>query len=219
MNNELRKIVHTYGIEYICEKREKKHIVLYIIVTFSLYYIYYLYLGYIKGILIINELQIFIFCFYILLIITYLNNYSIVCPNLCIVLKNTKSLVLFEDYRLGIKNLVMIYRDMKSVVLGEHNLGLKNIKAVDVEEKNDNIVRENDKTYKEQNIIDEENSSSSSNTCSSNNSYVNSDNIYKFIQSNCFENCIIKNKINKNNITKTFDVHISKKLALEIMNS
>ncbi|CAD2092236.1 phosphatidylinositol N-acetylglucosaminyltransferase subunit H, putative [Plasmodium vinckei lentum] len=256
MNSELRKIVHTYGIEYICEKKEKKHIVLYIIVIFSLYYIYYLYLGYKKGILIINELQIFIFCFYILLIITYLNNYSIeklflinnvgiqieksswlqhslkficlsdvkrifineaiyifeVCPNLCIVLKNTKSLVLFEDYRLGIKNLVMIYRDMKSVVLDEHNLGLKNIKAVDVEEKND-------EAYKEQNIIDEENSSSSSNRCSSNNSYVNSDNIYKFIQSNCFENCIIKNKINKNNITKTFDVHISKKLALEIMNS
>lgn len=44
MNNEIRKIVHTYGIEYICEKREKKNIILFIIVTFSLYYIYYLYL-------------------------------------------------------------------------------------------------------------------------------------------------------------------------------
>ncbi|KEG02342.1 hypothetical protein YYE_03081 [Plasmodium vinckei vinckei] len=142
-----------------------------------------------------------------------------ICPNLCIVLKNTKSLVLFEDYRLGIKNLVMIYRDIKGVVFGEHNLELKNIKAVDVEEKNNDIVREQEEGYKEKNIIDEESNSLSSNTCSSNNSYVNNDNIYKFIQSNCFENCIIKNKINKNNIMKTFDVHISKKLALEIMNS
>ncbi|CAD2104931.1 phosphatidylinositol N-acetylglucosaminyltransferase subunit H, putative [Plasmodium vinckei] len=229
MNSELRKIMHTYGIEYICEKREKKHIVLYIIIIFSLYYIYYLYL--VKKLFLINNVGIQIeksswlqhslkficlsdvkriFINEVKKSITNYNNN--ICPNLCIVLKNTKSLVLFEDYRLGIKNLVMIYRDMKSVVFGEHNLGLKNIKAVDVEEKND-------KTYKEQNIIDEDNSSSSSNTYSSNNSYVNSDNIYKFIQSNCFENCIIKNKINKNNITKTFDVHISKKLALEIMNS
>ncbi|SCM21820.1 phosphatidylinositol N-acetylglucosaminyltransferase subunit H, putative [Plasmodium berghei] len=263
MNNEIRKIVHTYGIEYICEKREKKNIILFIIVTFSLYYIYYLYLGYKKGIFIINEVQIFIFCFYILLIITYLNNYSIeklflinnvgiqiekiswlqhslkficlndvkrifineviyifeICPKLCIVLKNTKSLVLFEDYRLRIKNLIMIYRDMKSVVFDEHNLGLKNIKAMDVENKNADIIKKDNEIYKEQNTIYEENSSSSNNTCSSRNSYVNSDNIYKFIQSNCFENCMIKNKTNQNKITKTFDVYISKKLAIEIMNN
>ncbi|CXH16227.1 hypothetical protein PBK173_000508000 [Plasmodium berghei] len=108
---------------------------------------------------------------------------------------------------------------MKSVVFDEHNLGLKNIKAMDVENKNADIIKKDNEIYKEQNTIYEENSSSSNNTCSSRNSYVNSDNIYKFIQSNCFENCMIKNKTNQNKITKTFDVYISKKLAIEIMNS
>ncbi|CDU17865.1 phosphatidylinositol N-acetylglucosaminyltransferase subunit H, putative [Plasmodium yoelii] len=257
MNSEIRKIVHTYGIEYICEKREKKNIILFIIITFSLYYIYYLYLGYKKGIFIINEVQIFILFFYILLIITYLNNYSIeklflinnvgiqieksswlqhslkficisdvkrifineviyifeICPKLCIVLKNTKSLVIFEDYQLGIKNLIMIYRDMKSVIFDEDNLELKNIKVMDVENKNIEIVKKDDEIYKEQN------SSSLNNTCNLSDIYVNSDNIYKFIKSNSFEKCMIKNKTNQNKITKTFDIHISKKLAIEIMNS
>ncbi|SOV23486.1 phosphatidylinositol N-acetylglucosaminyltransferase subunit H, putative [Plasmodium sp. DRC-Itaito] len=74
IKNEIRRYEHVYGIEYIYEKKKNRMFFLFVIIIFSLFVLYYFYLGYIRGYLSVNEFHIFLFIIYISCIIIYYNN-------------------------------------------------------------------------------------------------------------------------------------------------
>ncbi|SOV78261.1 phosphatidylinositol N-acetylglucosaminyltransferase subunit H, putative [Plasmodium sp. gorilla clade G3] len=74
IKNGIRRYEHLYGIEYIYEKKKNRMFFLFVIIIFSLFILYYFYLGYIRGYLSVNEIHIFLFIVYIFCIIIYFNN-------------------------------------------------------------------------------------------------------------------------------------------------
>ncbi|GAW81176.1 phosphatidylinositol N-acetylglucosaminyltransferase subunit H [Plasmodium gonderi] len=252
MKNEIRKIKHDYGIEYISERREKKRDVLLVILTLTVYYLHCLYLGCKKGHVLLNEFQIFLFIFYISFIIIYLNNHHLerllivsnigiqlernslfqhqlkficisdvknifineaiyifeICPYLCITLRNNKLIVLFDNFNLGMKNLVNIYRDLKRVIVPNGHEKFKSVKALHFQEE-------------EKYGNGEEQNCPAPNYVNStyNNSSSEEENIFKLLNFNSCENYKMNNKIRESRKIKEFDIYISKKLALDIMNS
>ncbi|SCP04739.1 phosphatidylinositol N-acetylglucosaminyltransferase subunit H, putative [Plasmodium ovale] len=264
MKSEIRNIEHVYGIEYISEKKEKRKNVFFVILAFSLYYIYYLYEGCKKGFFLLDELQILLFVAYLSFIVAYLNNHHLeklflvnnvgvqierknwyhhqlqficlkdirsvfineaiyifeICPYLCITLKSNKFIVLFEHFNLEMKSLVQIYRDMQRVIFCSNNKILKDVKAT--------YIKKGKEDEEEQNGIEEGKSGSwDDQNCSppsdshqpSNNPSSEEDNIFKLLNFSSCESYKIDNKIREANKIKTFDIYMSKKLALEIMNS
>ncbi|EUD67260.1 hypothetical protein C922_02410 [Plasmodium inui San Antonio 1] len=252
MKNEIRKIEHDYGIEYVSERREKKREVLLAILTLTAYYLYCLYSGCKKGYVFLDEFQIFLFLLYISLIIIYLNNHHIerlflvsnigiqierkswfrhrlkficisdiksifineaiyifeICPYLCITLQNNKLIVLFENFNLGMKSLVNIYRDVKRVIVPREKEDFIDLKAEEVKEQEKDGSRE------------EQNCTVPNEVCSTNNpSSSEEENIFKLLNFNSCENYKMNDDVRERRKIKTYDIYINKKLALDIMNS
>eukprot|EP00366_Plasmodium_knowlesi_P001919 XP_002259416.1 hypothetical protein, conserved in Plasmodium species [Plasmodium knowlesi strain H] len=254
MKNEIRKIEHNYGIEYVSERREKKREVLLAILTLTAYYLYCLYSGYKKGYVSLDEFQFFLFVLYISFIIIYLNNHYIerlflvnnigiqierkscfrhrlkficisdiknifinevgaiyifeICPYLCITLRNNKLIVLFENFNLGMKSLVYIYRDVKRVIDRSYKEEFIGVKAVEVKEQEEHGSRE------------EQNCTVPNEVCSTNNpSSSEEENIFKLLNFSSCDNYKINDEVRERAKIKTYDIYINKKLALDIMNS
>ncbi|CDO65213.1 phosphatidylinositol N-acetylglucosaminyltransferase subunit H, putative [Plasmodium reichenowi] len=74
IKNKIRRYEHLYGIEYIYEKKKNRMFFLFVLIFFSLFILYYFYLGYIRGYLSVNEFHIFLFILYIFCIVVYFNN-------------------------------------------------------------------------------------------------------------------------------------------------
>ncbi|SBT71506.1 phosphatidylinositol N-acetylglucosaminyltransferase subunit H, putative [Plasmodium malariae] len=252
MKNEIRKIEHVYGIEYVSEKKEKKKKVLFVLIILSLYYMYNLYAVYKKGYFVFNEFQIFLFVTYLSFIVVYSNNQCLeklflinnvgiqiekkdlfqrqlkficlndvksifineaiyifeICPYLCIILKNNKFVVLFENFNLEMKSLVNIYRDMKRIVFYNDYKKLRGVKAVDIKEEKGENEEENNFVFLDD-VAYAANIKSSS----------EEENIFKLLNFSSGENHKINDKSQELEKMKIYDIYINKKLALEIMNN
>ncbi|CRG96464.1 phosphatidylinositol N-acetylglucosaminyltransferase subunit H, putative [Plasmodium gallinaceum] len=243
MKNKIRRIEHLCGIEYISEKKEKRKFVFFVLFIFSLYYMYYIYTAHKQGYLTIDEFQILLFFLYILLIITYLNNYSIekllLINNIGIqiekenLFKHHLKFICANDIKsVFINEVIYIFEispylclTLKNnnliVVFEDFNLEMKNLV---------NIYRDIKKTFffddykkltnvKAEFIKNEEESITHNDTYSAKNNSSSEENIFKMLNITSCENFKINNQINFSPKKKTFDIYINKKLALEIMNN
>ncbi|VWU50385.1 phosphatidylinositol N-acetylglucosaminyltransferase subunit H, putative [Hepatocystis sp. ex Piliocolobus tephrosceles] len=142
-----------------------------------------------------------------------------ICPYLCLILKNNKIIVLFEDFNLDMQTLVNIYRMIKKVIFFSDKILLGNIKTLDrVEDNNKNEKSENKKqeTYdiKEQEVFLSSDYTQKTDTSTSS----EENNIFKLLNSNSNDDLKISDSTSEFSQNKTYDVYINKKLAFEIMN-